>query len=76
MDRAQAEIYEVSERRTAEDYVVLEELLQPTMDEIDLIGNRGGLSAGVPTGFADLDHLTNGFHPGQMIIIAARPGIG
>ena len=76
VDRAQAEIYEVSERRTAEDYVVLEELLQPTMDEIDLIQNRGGLSAGVPTGFADLDHLTNGFHPGQMIIIAARPGIG
>ncbi len=76
VDRAQAEIYEVSERRTAEDYVVLEELLQPTMDEIDLIQNRGGISAGVPTGFADLDHLTNGFHPGQMIIIAARPGIG
>ena len=76
VDRAQAEIYEVSERRTAEDYVILEELLQPTMDEIDLIGNRGGITAGVPTGFSDLDHLTNGFHPGQMIIIAARPGVG
>ena len=76
VDRAQAEIYEVTQRRTAEDYVVLEDLLQPTMDEMDAIASRGGLAAGVPTGFADLDSLTNGFHPGQMIIMAARPGIG
>ena len=76
VDRAQAEIYEVTERRSSEDYVVLEELLQPTMDEIDAIAMAGGRAAGVPTGFADLDNLTNGLHPGQMIIVAARPGIG
>lgn len=76
VDRAQAEVYEVTERRTAEDYVPLEDLLQPTMDEIDSIASRGGLSLGVPTGFADLDALTNGLHPGQMIIVAARPGVG
>lgn len=76
VDRAQAEVYEVTERRTAEDYVALEELLQPTMDEIDSIASRGGISLGVPTGFADLDRLTNGLHPGQMIIVAARPGVG
>ncbi|MDG3014432.1 replicative DNA helicase [Speluncibacter jeojiensis] len=76
VDRAQAEVYEVTERRTAEDYVPLEELLQPTMDEIDSIASRGGLSLGVPTGFAELDELTNGLHPGQMIIVAARPGVG
>ena len=76
VDRAQAEVYEVTERRTAEDYVPLEELLQPTMDEIDSIASRGGISLGVPTGFADLDAVTNGLHPGQMIIVAARPGVG
>ena len=76
VDRAQAEVYEVTERRTAEDYVPLEQLLQPTMDEIDSIASRGGLSLGVPTGFADLDKVTNGLHPGQMIIVAARPGVG
>ncbi|WP_211325160.1 replicative DNA helicase [Williamsia limnetica] len=76
VDRAQAEVYEVTERRTAEDYVALEELLQPTMDEIDSIASRGGLSLGVPTGFHDLDELTNGLHAGQMIIVAARPGVG
>ena len=76
VDRAQAAIYEVTERRTSEDYVALEELLQPTMDEIDAIASRGGSAQGVPTGFADLDDVTNGLHPGQMIIVAARPGVG
>jgi len=76
VDRAQAEIYEVTERRTAEDFVPLEQLLQPTMDEIDAIASQGGISRGVPTGFTDLDELTNGLHPGQMIVVAARPGMG
>ncbi|MEV0106824.1 replicative DNA helicase [Nocardia sp. NPDC050799] len=76
VDRAQAEVYEVTERRTSEDFLPLEELLQPTMDEIDSIASRGGISLGVPTGFSELDELTNGLHPGQMIIVAARPGVG
>ncbi len=76
VDRAQAAIYEVTDRRTTEDYVALEDLLQPTMDEIDAIASRGGISQGIPTGFADLDELTNGLHGGQMIIVAARPGVG
>jgi replicative DNA helicase len=76
VDRAQAAVYEVTENRTSEDYVRLEQLLTETMDEIDLISSRGGVSTGVPTGFADLDGLTNGLHPGQMIIIAARPALG
>ncbi|MGW5051209.1 replicative DNA helicase [Actinokineospora sp. NPDC004072] len=76
VDRAQASIYEVTERSMSEDYVALEELLQPTMDEIDAIASRGGQSLGIPTGFADLDEITNGLHPGQMIIVAARPGVG
>jgi replicative DNA helicase len=46
------------------------------MDEIDAIASRGGNSLGIPTGFADLDEVTNGMHPGQMIIVAARPGVG
>ncbi|SNT17273.1 replicative DNA helicase [Rhodococcoides kyotonense] len=76
VDRAQAEVYEVTERRTSEDFLPLEELLQPTMDEIDSIASRGGISLGVPTGFAELDEITNGLHAGQMIIVAARPGVG
>ena len=76
VDRAQAEIYDVAEGRTSEDFVALEDLLQPTMDEIDAIASQGGLARGVPTGFVELDEVTNGLHPGQMIVIAARPGMG
>ncbi|AVL99094.1 replicative DNA helicase [Gordonia iterans] len=76
VDRAQAEIYDVTERTSSEDYSILDELMQPTLDELDSIASRGGLSLGVPTGFADLDKLTNGLHAGQMIIVAARPGVG
>ncbi|HVV76672.1 MAG TPA: DnaB-like helicase N-terminal domain-containing protein, partial [Mycobacteriales bacterium] len=76
VDRAQAEIYAVSERRSGEDYVALSELLNPTLEEIEAIAGREGGMAGVPTGIADLDRLTNGLHPGQLVIVAARPGLG
>ncbi|ANE83356.1 replicative DNA helicase (plasmid) [Mycobacterium adipatum] len=76
VDRAQAEIYDVTEDRGANDMVALEDLLQPTMDEIDAIQSGGNRSIGVPTGFAELDEVTTGLHGGQMIIVAARPGHG
>jgi replicative DNA helicase len=76
VDRAQAEVYDVAARRTSEDYAPLSELLPGAMDEIEAISGRGGALSGVPTGFADLDSLTNGLHPGQMIVLAARPSVG
>lgn len=76
VDRAQAEIYEVTQRRAAEDFQVLDDLLQTTMDEIDAIQSGSGRSHGVPTGFTELDEVTTGLHGGQMIIIAGRPGHG
>jgi replicative DNA helicase len=76
VDRAQAEVYSVTDKRTSEDYAPLRDVLGPTLDEIEAIGARDGQLVGVPTGFADLDELTNGLHPGQMIIVAARPAMG
>src|SRR3954470_11440683 len=76
VDRAQQEIYDVTEKRMSEDYSRLEDILQPTMDELDAIASRGGVSRGVPTGIRDLDELTNGLQAGQMIVIADRPGVG
>lgn len=76
VDRAQAEVYEVTERRSAEDYLPLRDIMGTALAEIEAISNRGGEMVGVPTGFAELDKLTNGLHGGQMIIVAARPAIG
>jgi len=76
VDRAEAEVYGVTDRRISEDYLALSEVMPGALDEIEAIGSRGGALTGVPTGFADLDALTNGLHPGQMIVIAARPALG
>jgi len=76
VDRAEAEIYGVTDRRVSDDYLPLAEIMPGALDEIEAIGSRGGTLAGVPTGFGDLDALTNGLHPGQMVVIAARPAMG
>jgi replicative DNA helicase len=76
VDRAQAEVFGVTDRRIAEDYHSLSEIMPGALEEIEAIGAHGGGITGVPTGFADLDALTNGLHPGQMIVIAARPAVG
>ena len=76
VDRAQAAVYDVTDKRTSEDYLSLAEIMPGTLEEIDAIASRGGVLAGVPTGFADLDSVTNGLHAGQMIVVAARPAIG
>jgi replicative DNA helicase len=76
VDVAQQEIYAIGEKRAQEDYAPLSSIMESTLDEIEAISNRDGSSGGVPTGFADLDELTNGFTGGQMIIVAARPAVG
>jgi len=76
VDRAQAEVFAITDRRTSEDYLPLSAIMEGTLDEIEAIGSRGGVMVGVPTGFTDLDQLTNGLHAGQMIVLAARPAIG
>ena len=76
VDGAQAEVYKITDRRSTEDYAPLSDIMNPVLDEIEAIGNREAGLYGVPTGFADLDDLTNGLHSGQMIIVAARPAMG
>jgi replicative DNA helicase len=76
VDRAQAEVYAITEKRQSEDYAPLSDIMEATLDEIEAISNRDGGMVGVPTGFADLDELTNGLQAGQMVIVAARPAMG
>jgi replicative DNA helicase len=76
VNRAQAEVYSVAEKRGGEDYHALGELLNETMEEIEAAAGRTDEFIGVPTGFIELDELTNGLHAGQMIVIAARPAVG
>ena len=75
VDQAQAEVFAVTERRASEDYVQLSQLMPQAYDEIEKIA-AGVMGQGVKSGFKDLDALTNGFHPGNMIVLAARPAVG
>ena len=76
VNAAQAEVYAVTEKRQSEDYHAIGDVIEATIDEIEASSARGDGMVGVPTGFADLDRLTNGLHGGQMIVIAARPAGG
>jgi len=76
VNNAQAEIYQVAGGVEAEDFIPLTEAVTTAMDEIEAAKGRDGSMTGVPTGFHDLDALTNGLHPGQLILVAARPALG
>lgn len=76
VDRAQAEVLDVDGSRGADDYSLISQLIPTTIDEIEALGQRSGEVHGVPSGFPDLDRVTTGFRGGQMIVVAARPGIG
>jgi len=76
VNNAQAEIYAVTGGVEAEDFVPLTVAVTTAIDEIEAARGRDGSMTGVPTGFAELDDLTNGLHPGQLIIVAARPALG
>ncbi|MFI8595173.1 replicative DNA helicase [Microbacterium sp. NPDC078428] len=76
VNNAQSEIYQVTGTQTAEDYVPLTVAVDAAVEEIEAARGRDGMMMGVPTGFQEMDDLTNGLHPGQLIIIAARPALG
>lgn len=76
VDRAQAAVLDVDAKTGGEDYRSIEQLMPMTIEEINDIASRDGELAGVPSGFDDLDRYTTGFRPGQMVVVAARPGVG
>lgn len=76
VNQAQADVYSVTRGAVTEDYVGLSDSIEAAIQEIESAQKRGGEMVGVPTGFAELDDLTHGMHPGQLIILAARPAVG
>ena len=76
VNAAQAEIYAVGSSAFSEDYVPLADSLVAAIAEIETAQKRGGDMSGIPTGFYELDSYTHGLHGGQLIILAARPGVG
>ena len=75
-DDAEQRIYDVARREDRDEIAVLRELVDQAMLDLESIQNRESAYTGLPTGFRDLDGLTSGLQPGNLVIIAARPGIG
>jgi replicative DNA helicase len=76
VDLAQQAVYDITVDRGASEYSRLDEMLQPTLDDIEAAAGKDGRMSGVPTGFIDMDRLLNGLQPGQVIVVAGRPGLG
>jgi replicative DNA helicase len=76
LDDAEHKIFQVSQQRGTGGFTRIKELLWPTMERIEAL-HRGGKSiTGVASGFNDLDEMTSGFQPADLVIIAARPSMG
>src|SRR3989441_8066471 len=76
LDNAEHRVFQVAQLKRAEEFVRLKELIWPTMERIEQLQAGHGSVPGVPTGFADLDRLTAGFHKADLVIVAARPSMG
>jgi replicative DNA helicase len=76
LDEAEQKIFQVSQARGAEGFTRIKELLWPTMERIEALQRGGKTITGVASGFHDLDEMTSGFQPADLVIIAARPSMG
>jgi replicative DNA helicase len=74
LDRAEAEIFEISHDKTIRDIAALADILQEEIERLEALEGKG--LTGVPTGYADLDRMLSGLQPGEMLILAARPSMG
>lgn len=76
LDRAEQELFRVTQRRVARDFQHIREVLAEYLEQIQLAGGTEPVRPGSPTGFIDLDRLLGGFQNSDLIILAARPSIG
>ncbi|GAW27524.1 replicative DNA helicase [Carboxydocella sp. ULO1] len=74
--QAEKMIYDLSQRKASRTFATMHEILMETFDRIEYLYQNKGDVTGVPTGFIDLDRLTSGLQPSDLIIVAARPAMG
>src|SRR5713101_514301 len=76
VDRAEQVIFDLSQQRVSGEFTHIDQLLKESFERITALYEAGVEVTGTPSGFRDLDRLTSGFQPGNLIIIAARPSMG
>jgi len=76
LDKAEQLIFNISQRHARSDFAHMRDVLAEYMNKLDQLHERRGTIVGVPTGFTDLDRITGGLQKSDLIVLAARPGIG
>jgi len=76
LDKAERRIFEISQRRTASNFVPIDQIVMNAMNKIEQASRIKGSVTGLSTGFTDLDNRTAGLQPADFILIAARPSMG
>ena len=76
LDQAEKAIFEISENRIRPSYYPVKDILKDTFKSIELLYERKELVTGVPTGYHDLDKMTAGLQPSDLVIVAGRPSMG
>jgi replicative DNA helicase len=76
LDEAERSIFQIAEHRLRQGFVPLSELVGKSYQIIEKLQEHKGLVTGVPSGFVDLDEMTSGFQKSDLVIVAARPGVG
>lgn len=76
IDRAEKRVFEVGERMVAQDFEHISQLVKSGMEQLEKLHEAGSFLTGLSTGFESLDRMTTGLHPGELVIIAARPSVG
>lgn len=76
IDYAESLIFEVTKRDSAELFATIHDLLDDAIDRLEHLYQREHTLTGIPSGYADLDEITSGFQPSNLIVVAARPSMG
>ncbi len=76
LDSAEGRIFTIAQQRRDAGFIRIKNRLWDAMEHIETLHKKGIAVTGVPSGFADLDKLTAGFQPSELIIVAARPSMG
>ena len=76
IDSAERNIFNVTKLRESGDFKTASSVIKNAKSQLDELSKRNQEVTGIPTGFFDFDHMTSGLHPSQLVIIAARPGVG
>lgn len=76
IDLAQSQVFEIAEAKVRSGFFGIKDIVKESFGTIDVLFDRGQRVTGIETGFVDLDNMTSGLQPGELIIIAARPSLG